>query len=709
MPTAAKSPFKTLLKAALIALGCIALLALAAGLYLRHQAAPSETDAAALAEFFAKPAALSHHAKPAAPCREDFPRRKAWFGALHVHTQASFDARAFGVANDADAAYGFARGQPLELRLASDPADAAVPVVRLDRPLDFMAVTDHAEGLGERRLCELPGHPAYGSLPCRVYRGGLSFLVQPELRPLLRLASQALFGGARSARICGESGDDCLREAALAWDENQRATEAWQDSSADCEFTTFHGYEYTLSRDASNLHRNVIFANAEVPLAAASARDIGSPEGLWEWLNRSCRDAGGACDALSIPHNSNWSSGRMWHPYTRQDLPPAERARRAALRAELEPLAEIMQVKGDSECRNGLPSVLGGADEFCDFEKLRPPRETAEDCGEEVGRRGMMLTGCVSRYSYVRYALTAGLGEQAALGINPFRMGIIAATDTHNGAPDASREASYFGATGTDRDAAARLRGPVDVPGGIARGTPSRYNPGGLAGIWARENSRQALFAAMRRRETFGTSGPRIEPRFFAGRFPTRICQSSNMVEWGYADGSPMGSTYYGAFYGADGKRYAEGAPRFLAAAVRDPQGNPLQRIQIIKGWLDEQGRTRQKVINVAGDPDNGAGVHPDTCEPYGSGFDQLCAVWIDPELDPDIPAVYYMRVLENPSCRWSAWQCLNLNEDEPRPPACDDPDLPRTVQERAWTSPIWYQPTQPSATQPAPPTPSSG
>jgi hypothetical protein len=301
----------------------------------------------------------------------------------------------------------------------------------------------------------------------------------------------------------------------------------------------------------------------------------------------------------------------------------------------------------------------------------------------------MMLKGCASRYSYVRYALTAGLAERRKLGVNPFKLGIVAASDTHNGAPAAGLEKGHLGSHGSDRDVGHRLLGKVEVPGGIATGSPVRYNPGGLAGVYARENSREALFDAMRRRETFGTSGPRIEPRFFAGwELDVNLCQSETFLQQAYASGVPMGSDLRPAPTGMTQ------SPIFVASATRDPRpgGYLLQRIQVIKGWVDEQGRTHQAVYDIAGDPDNGASVDVRSCAVSGPGFSQLCAAWRDPNFDPAVAAVYYTRVLENPSCRWSQHDCLALPEDQ-RPASCSDPELPWQIQERAWTSPIWYQP----------------
>ena len=201
------------------------------------------------------------------------------------------------------------------------------------------------------------------------------------------------------------------------------------------------------------------------------------------------------------------------------------------LRKKLEPLAEIMQVKGDSECRNNISSVLGQRDEYCDFEKLRPTNEEVLDCGDAMGRDGMLLRGCVSRLSYIRYALTEGLNQYNSLGFNAFEMGIIAATDSHLGAPRAGAENDFIGAHGNDVNPRHRLIDQIKVPGNVATGSPVRYNPGGVAGIYAAQNDRESLFSAMRARETFGTSGPHIEPRFFAGwNLPEDICRTNSFT-----------------------------------------------------------------------------------------------------------------------------------------------------------------------------------
>ena len=215
-------------------------------------------------------------------------------------------------------------------------------------------------------------------------------------------------------------------------------------------------------------------------------------------------------------------------------------------------------------------------------------------------------------------------------------------------------------------------------------------NPGGLVGLWSEQNTRDSLFDAMQRREAFGTSGPRIRPRFFGSwDFPAATCESAGVVARGYVDGVAMGSDLP--------PRHSASAPTFIATAERDPgtpgrPGGKLQRIQIVKGWVGDDGSFQQAIYDVAGHADNGADVDAATCGPRGPGADSLCATWTDPDFDPHRHALYYSRVVENPSCRWNAWQCLELTPDE-RPPSCDAPTVPRVIQERAWTSPIWYDP----------------
>jgi hypothetical protein len=657
-------------------------------LYLgaRYHAEPANVDRARFNELVSAEAVKPDFVEARRePCANRSTLRNAYFGALHIHTALSGDASAWGnVATPSDA-YAFARGAPLDLRMRGDkPEDA--PVIRLGRPLDFAAVTDHAEYLGETHLCLTPGSSAYGSMRCRFFRGDLALPFAEEMGPILRLASFVAFTE-RSARICGDDGMNCIRASVDVWRESQRAAEAAYDRTGACSFTSFVGYEFSLAKEASNLHRNVIFGNGTVPPTPLSAKEAHSPEELWQWLEAICTRGDSGCDVLTIPHNSNWSNGRMFFPYSLSDRPDAEKRRLVRLRSEMEPLVEILQVKGDSECRNNLSRVIGAPDELCDFEKLRDPREETEDCGDSFGSGGMRLSGCLSRWSYVRYGLIEGLREQETLGVNSLKLGIIAASDNHTGVGGAVDEGEFPGSTGLDRTPRGRLRDPVEIPGGVAKGDAVRYNPGGIAGVWAEENTRESIFAAMKRRETFGTSGPRIKPRFFGGwDYDAWLCDHPDLLERSYAGGVPMGGDLKPA-------PTQDASPRFLVTAEMDSASSatPLQKLQVIKGWIDSKGNMQQRVFDVAGDHNPTGSVDIESCQVSGEGHVSLCTVWLDPDFDASQSAVYYARVVENPSCRWSTYDCNAIPEAD-RPDACLREDISKTIQERAWTSPIWYR-----------------
>jgi hypothetical protein len=629
-------------------------------------------------------------ARPLAPreaCARRDARRIAFFGDLHVHTGYSFDTAMRGGESTPEQAYRFARGEPIGLA-PYDIDGEGTRQHRLERPLDFAAVTDHAEWLGEVSLCSRSGSPSHDTDGCQIFRGDKA----PD-PPGAGGRMTALVGqGQRRAEICGPDDRWCRAEAESIWDATQRAAEHYQDRSSACSFTTFHAWEYSASPGYSKVHRNIILRNEIVPELPISWVDEPSAENLWRKLKQRCNDTDSGCEAFAIPQNSNLSNGQMFAVRYRDRAPEAQRAA-AALRAELEPLVEMTQAKGDSECRTGMYGVVGGEDELCDFEKVRyvggarPP-----DCGDGRGGGALVGRGCQSRLDFVRYALIEGLRERARIGINPYRFGLIGGTDTHNGTPGAVDEATYPGHNAT-LDASLELRlGPA---GRRHYATYPLRSPGGLMGVWAEDNSRDALFDAMKRRETFATSGPRIQPRLFAGwDLPADLCSRHDFVAGADAAGVPMG-----ALLPARPKTAA--APVFAAAALRDPgtasdPGTPLQRIQIIKAWSDADGTFHEAVHDIAGEPDSTASVDPDTCESQGPGADSLCSIWTDPDFDPQRAAVYYVRVLENPSCRWNGHQCAALPESA-RPADCDAPSVPKTLQERAWTSPIWYEPAEAS------------
>ncbi|MCO4771080.1 MAG: DUF3604 domain-containing protein [Deltaproteobacteria bacterium] len=607
------------------------------------------------------------------PCAEQTPERRALFGDLHVHTRWSFDAYVQDVRVTPAEALAFAQGAPVRLP-PLDENGVGTREVRLERPLDFVALTDHAEYLAEMAACVDPSSPAFDAEPCVAMRAGDVSATYAWGGNLTEEAPE------RFPSICGAV--DCEGLARDGWQRTIDEAEAADDATDACTFTAFVGYEYSCSTNVSNAHRNVVFRNGAVPALPTTCFEETDPWALWRALARDCRDAppqdGVQCDVLAIPHNSNWSNGNMFvveYPFAAEG-----EGALAEFRAEMEPLVEIYQHKGDSECSPGFTNPLGAPDEQCAFEKLRA--EPIQDCGEGTGAGAMAGLGCVSRRDFVRDVLVEGLLEEERIGANPYRLGIIASTDTHNGTPGLVDEASFPGHTGREEGSPqARLQPPPLIPGGVL------MSGGGLAGVYATENSRDSIFDAMQRREAFGTSGPRIQPRLFGGfGLGEGLCEDPAMLERAYEGGVPMG-----------GELTSTEAPlRFLAAALADPgtkqnPGSSLQRLQIVKGWVDGDGG-HTEVIDVAGDLSGG--VDPDTCEPTepDAGADSLCAVWTDPTWEPGQRAVYYLRVLEVPTCRWSAHQCNALPAAD-RPASCSDPAIPRTVQERAWTSPIWVAP----------------
>ena len=613
-----------------------------------------------------------------AECKNHDPVRQPFFGDTHVHTALSFDAWGQGTLATPGDAYRYAQGEPIGIQ-PYDPEGGTRERVQLRRPLDYAVVTDHSDLLGETRICGDPSLPGHESLVCRVVRRF------PKLG--YALVNGHVYSNESPSRysFCGEDGQACLEAGRSPWQEIQDAAEAHYDRSETCSFTTFVGYEWTGMPGGNNIHRNVIFRNATAQSYPTTYIETPTQEGLWSALETECLDAGSGCDVLAIPHNSNVSGGRMF-TVNRPDGTPLT-AGDARTRARLETLVEITQHKGDSECRPGA------ADEFCDYESLRFPR-----LGEMVSPA--VDPSAMPPLMYVREVLGEGLLQSQRIGVNPFQFGVLGATDTHFGTPGMVDEDEYRG----------HAAGTVDARFGIpAYPDRSDFNPGGLGVLWAEENSRDSLFAAMRRREAYGTSGPRIVVRFFGGwEFPDNFCAASDFAERGYAEGVPMG--------GELPPRPGTGAPRFAVSALRDPGGagvptTDLQRIQVVKGWV-EGDRVREKVFEVAGNPDSTADVDFATCRPRGEGFEKLCGVFEDAEFDAGVPAFYYVRVLENPSCRWNAWVCLERGVDcldAGRVPSelrdCCDPEVARSIQERAWTSPIWYTP--PSTLEPGPAVPS--
>lgn len=611
------------------------------------------------------------------PCVDHNPRRNVYFGDLHAHTGFSWDAWGYDDWATPWDAYRFAKGEPIELA-PLDENEQGTRTVQLDRPLDFVLVSDHMEFLGEVFLCTDENSPAYDTAECGALR-------ERNSNGVTIFGMQTAFSDPERFALCPPDEPDCIQAAAaLRWHDMVMAAEEFYDRSSSCEFVTLIGYEYTATPYTTNLHRNVIFRNERVPELPPSYFEAPTAYGLWRALDEACIKGIDGCDVMTIAHNSNLSNGKLFYPDYGEAETEAEQRELAMLRARMEPLVEIFQHKGGMECRNGLSGIGGDPDPLCDFEKLR--KGAQEDCGDSYGSGGMRLGGCVSRLDFVRNIFKEGLKERQRIGVNPYKMGIVAATDTHNAIPGYVAEDGYMGHIGTVDDTVEERLGPSTL-------THDTYinNPGGLTAVWAEEKSRTSIFSALRRREVYGTSGPRIVVRFFGGwALDENLCDAADWLAQADDSSVPMGADL-------PARPAAAGAPLFFVRAEADEgttahPGAPLQRIQIIKGWIDAAGEPHEQVFEVAGDPENGATVDLDTCARHGEGFDTLCAVWQDPAFDAQQNAFYYARVVENPVCRWTTWECLRLPAEQ-RPEICTDETLPKTVQERAWTSPIWYNP----------------
>ncbi|MFN2426141.1 MAG: DUF3604 domain-containing protein, partial [Candidatus Binatia bacterium] len=441
---------------------------------------------------------VAEAAAPERHCAAWTQARRPLFGDLHVHTALSFDANSLGVRNMPADAYRFARGEQLGLQPYTSGGSPR-RTVQLERPLDFAAVTDHAELLGELHICQTPGTAGHDSLACRIQRRW----------PLLAylLVNSRMLNTLAPVRysFCGDGGRLCRLASAGPWQVIRDAAEGAYDRTDACTFTSFVAYEWSGGPGGNMTHRNVIFADERSPELPVSYIDEPTPEGLWRGLEEACRDPG--CRFLTIPHNSNLSNGLLFS----SEVATADEARR---RRDLEPLLEIIQHKGDSECR------AGQADEFCSFEKLPFSRM------EEQPFRAQWREPAVG-LAFAREILAEGLVREAKVGVNPLRLGMIGATDTHLGAAGLTDEREYPG-HGAGGDTS-RVEVPV-VPDSV------HFNPGGLAGVWAEENSRESIWAALKRREVYSTSGPRITVRFFGGfDYAATMCDSATFAEDGYA------------------------------------------------------------------------------------------------------------------------------------------------------------------------------
>lgn len=563
--------------------------------------------------------------------------KQALFGELHVHSRNSPDAYMSGVRVPPEDAYRYAKGEAID--------HFSGKKIQATQPLDFLAVTDHAEYLGVLPSLSDPNGPfADTSIAREILSGDIKRYGAAAMSVMMTLSSLEMHP---------ELTDQSVSRS--IWSTYVDIAEEFYEPGV---FTTLVAYEWTSIPDSQNMHRNVIFRGIDVPELPFSAFDSDKAEDLWAWLDKARAEGS---DVLAIPHNSNVSDGMM---FRKVDSYGNElNAEYAATRMRNEPLVEVTQIKGTSETH----PVLSQNDEWADFEILQ------ELLG---GDRDGQISG-----SYVREAYLNGLQMEKEKGFNPYKFGLIGASDSHNSSTPVEED-NYTGKIGSADGTPALRRG-----GSFINTHNEQYGASGLAGVWATENTREGVFDALKSRETFATSGPRIAIRFFAGDYD-QLPEAGFDTETLYGKGVPMGSDIPAQM----------AAPRFFASAMRDPLSAPLQRLQMIKGWYQD-GELQEQVIDIACSdgarpdsvsnrcPDNGASVELETCKISGDvGAPQLATVWTDPNFNADQHAFYYVRAIENPTCRWSTWDALRNSW-----PLLDS--APPTIQERAWSSPIWNVP----------------
>ncbi|GMR23207.1 MAG: DUF3604 domain-containing protein [Acidobacteriota bacterium] len=573
--------------------------------------------------------------------------RKAYFGELHVHSKNSFDSYFNGVRVSPDDAYRFGRGESIP--------HFGGKMVQLNTPLDFMAVTDHAMYLGILPKLDAEDNPL-GQLD--VARRIRSTEKKIEFSELWRI----LFPGENEEPdLPRDLVDESVRST---WREYATLADRYYQPGV---FTTLVGYEWTAATDNKGLHRNIIFrSTTDLPAAPFSILDSINPEDLWDWMD-AVRASG--TDLLAIPHNPNQSDGLMF-PYEQWDGSPLDRDW-SDQRTRNEPVVEVTQIKGTSE----TTPVLSPNDEWAAFEIF----------DERMGTGGIRSN---PHGSYVRDAYLRGLEVYSQRGFNPYVFGMIGSSDGHN-SNSPIEENNYTGKM-LNIDGTPILRRTGGS--GIARHNWS-LSASGLAGVWSEENSREAIYDALERREVFATSGTRIKVRMFGGwDYPSELIEDPEWISIAYRDGVSMGNEL------PQSEDAVESAPAFIVRAIKDPSSAWLQRIQIIKGWIDN-GEAKQQVYDVACSdsltpdpvthrcPDNLATVDTKTCDySKSSGDVELAVRWADPNFSPDQYSFYYARVIENPTCRWTTWDANRMGL-----PLLDT--VPATIQERAWSSPIWYRP----------------
>ena len=587
----------------------------------------------------------------------NFPTRVFW-GDTHLHTANSLDARAFGVLLGPEQAYRFARGEEV--------TSSHGLRVRLSRPLDWLVVADHSDGMGAMNEI-IAGNAALlrdetiKDWNARVNAGGETAL----------MATMDII----TAFTNGDIPQPLLdrRFAQSVWDEYVETAEAYNEPGR---FTAIIGYEWTSTEGGNNLHRNVLYRDgadrARLMLPYTTSESF-NPEDLWRWMETYESETGGR--VLAIAHNGNLSNGIMFPVETNPATGEPLAAGYAESRAKWEPLYEVTQIKGDGETH----PLLSPSDEFADYETW-----------DKANLGPVLKEDWMLQYEYAREALKNGLKLEASLGTNPYKFGMVGSTDSHTGLATAEEE-NFFGKHSGVEPEPGRWEHVVGEFGPL-RIVGWEMAAAGYTGVWAEDNTRRALFDAMERKEVYATTGPRMIVRFFGGwTFTAADARSRLPADIGYAKGVPMGGDLAARPEGA-------GAPSFLVAALKDAYSGNLDRIQIVKGWLDADGATKEQVYDVvwAGDrepgtdgklPAVGNTVDVATASVANTiGAPELITVWTDPDFDPAQPAFYYARVIEIPTPRWTAHEALRFG-------VAMSAEVPMTTQERAYTSPIWYTP----------------